>query len=191
MQKQKISQTKQLLRVIGENARYTAIDLVDLFAAFLNPVDFAELARGGGIDGVRAKRRRRFEYEQRQVLVRLEQQRCITIRRAADRVSIALTKKGAAIVQKEKIRSARHCPLGQGVLVTFDIPERVRNLRDQFRLFLKECNFQKVEQSVWFTPCDAYDELRDFIRESNSEKWIHVFRVIHAFINDNTKSSRS
>ncbi len=181
MQKRKVSQTKQLLRIIGENARYTAIDLVDLFAAFLNPVDFKELARGGGIDGVRAKRRRRFEYEQRQVLARLEQQRCITIRRAADRISIALTKKGAAILQKEKIRSAKHCPIGQGILVVFDIPERTRKMRDQFRFFLKECEFQQVQRSVWFTPCDVYNELRDFIQQTKSEKWIHVFRVINPF----------
>ena len=181
MNKERNSKTKQFFSIIAERIRYTTVDMVDLLAALMDPLDYKELAAGGSIDGVRAKRSQRAEFEKRRLLAALERQQWIVMHRAANRITIALTTKGKAIFQKEKIRTAHHCPLGQGILVTFDIPERTRKTRDQFRFFLKECNFQQVQRSVWFTPCDVYDEIRNFIQQTKSEKWIHVFRVLNPF----------
>lgn len=136
------------------------------------------IAGGSSLDGVRASWRRRAEYEQRQLLAVLQRQKWIKIQHTAGNISVVLTEKGKSILRKEKIRCARKCAINEGILVTFDIPERARDVRDQFRSFLKECGFQIVERSVWFSNCQVFDEIREFIKETKSEKWIHVFRVM-------------
>ena len=180
--KEKISQRKKLLYAIAENLRDTTVDFVDLMTALTDRHSYRQLAGGSSLDGVREKWHRRKEYEQRQLLAKLEYQKWVTLRHTAGRISIVLTPKGTAILRKERIRCARKCRMNEGVLVTFDIPERARDVRDQFRSFLKECNFQIVERSVWFTNRDVFDEIRAFIHETKSEKWIHVFRVANTFV---------
>ena len=196
MKGERISKTKQFFLFIGERILDTTVEMADLFVALTDPQDYRELAAGGGMDGVHARRSQRREFtiasERRRLLKRLEEQRWIVLHRSGHHITLGLTAKGKAIMRKEKIRSADRCPLGQGVLVTFDIPERVRAIRDQFRFFLKECDFQQVQRSVWFTPFDVYDAMREFIRETKSEKWIHVFRICDPFgTNEDTKTSRS
>jgi len=48
-------------------------------------------------------------------------------------------------------------------LVIFDIEETSRNLRDLFRIKLKELGFGQLQKSVWITPHDVLADFKDFI----------------------------
>ena len=63
-------------------------------------------------------------------------------------------------------------------MVVFDIPERAKETRREFRLLLKECSFLQLQKSVWMSQCDVLSILQAFIHSTKSEEWIRVFRAL-------------
>lgn len=47
-------------------------------------------------------------------------------------------------------------------IVTYDIPEKQKNVRDLFRAYLRRIGCAKLQESVWFTPYNPIDLLRTF-----------------------------
>jgi phenylacetic acid degradation operon negative regulatory protein len=48
-------------------------------------------------------------------------------------------------------------------VVTFDIPIKKTKLRDQLRYKLKDLGFAMLQQSIWITPHDFEDDIREFL----------------------------
>ena len=63
------------------------------------------------------------------------------------------------------------------IMVIFDIPEKKRNYRDDFRGFLQSLGFQKLQQSVWISPVDVYKELERIIRIYSLDKFVRIFLI--------------
>jgi phenylacetic acid degradation operon negative regulatory protein len=47
-------------------------------------------------------------------------------------------------------------------IVTYDIPEKQKNVRDLFRVHLRRIGCAKLQESVWLTPYNPIDILREF-----------------------------
>lgn len=72
---------------------------------------------------------------------------------------------------------------GKWRIVIFDIPEKLRIVRNLFRRRLKDWGFRIFQQSVWITKRDVTSKLNNLIRELRIDKWVIVIesdsRVFH------------
>lgn len=66
---------------------------------------------------------------------------------------------------------------GKFVMVIFDIPEKKRQLRDDFRKFLYSLGFQKLQKSVWVSPYDIQKQLEEMIRFYDLENYVRIFLI--------------
>ena len=66
---------------------------------------------------------------------------------------------------------------GKWRLVSFDIPETRRTVRDLLRSRLKEWGFTKLQNSVWKSKIDCTQQLRIFIDELGIGNWVKVIET--------------
>ncbi len=167
------SRTKQLLSAMHDNLREASKDSFYFLVGTMHPL-YQDTFYRGGIGAVG----RRLAWEQNALLRRLKQQKWLHVKRIGDRMRCTLTEKGRRIALKEHMRNATACKKNECVIVVFDIPEREKRIRQQFRSLLRECGFQQLQRSVWMSRCDVLDALRSCIRSTESEEWVHAFRVV-------------
>lgn len=178
MLKQKLSKTKQCLRALAE----CLDEQGSLWANFMIGVSHPLYKRtffGGGAEAVRRRRHYEAERAYRKHLALLKRQQWINMRRIGNEIQIALTPKGKTVLLKEQMKGALPCNKDECTIVIFDVPERERLVRQQFRLLLKECGFIKLQQSVWMSQCDVIAPLRAFITHTKSDAWIRAFRALN------------
>lgn len=56
---------------------------------------------------------------------------------------------------------------GRVYLITYDIPEKKKNSRELLRAFLRRLGCGMVQESVWLTPYNPKEVLKEFIEERN------------------------
>ena len=104
----------------------------------------------------------------------------IKIENLKEEKGILLTLKGKkkALVAKYKIDSKLSRRKDKRwIMLIFDIPEKMRRYRDDFRKFLYSLGFQKLQQSVWVSPYDVYQDLEKIIRIYSLDKFIRIFII--------------
>lgn len=85
-----------------------------------------------------------------------------------------LTEKG-----RRKIRPFVAKKLGKDakLMVIFDVPESERAKRDRLRIILHDCEFTKVQKSVWVSDYDYRDLLHSEISEQGLETYVQVYEA--------------
>lgn len=63
------------------------------------------------------------------------------------------------------------------VMVIFDIPEKKRKYRNDFRSFLYSLGFQKLQKSVWISPYNISKQLEEVIRVYRIDSYIRIFLI--------------
>ncbi len=86
-----------------------------------------------------------------------------------------LTEKG---LHKLKLYQPKELSKGARILVTFDIPEEKRILRNRLRVLLRELKFKQTQKSVWETKYDVLNYLRSEIEEKNLADYVNVYESI-------------
>jgi len=121
---------------------------------------------------------RQKQYQARVLIKRMEQQKLFEVREKGNRVIIKLTNKGKVTALKERIiRTDKKLPSDTFCLVSFDIPEYVKQSREVLRGFLKKVGFSQVHLSVWRSKMDVIDGLSLLVKEMRVEKWVKVYRA--------------
>lgn len=69
------------------------------------------------------------------------------------------------------------------VMVVFDIPEKMRKYRDEFRKYLLSFGFQKFQKSIWICPYDTLKDLNEVINTYSLDKFVKIFIVEEVEIN--------
>ena len=130
-----------------------------------------------GYDG--AKRILSAKERQRnyQALKRLEKQRLIDVDHRAERYNVALTKKGREEIFRLRVLNSELLPKDRVCMVVFDVPESKRKLRLLLRRFLSEAGFAPIQKSVWISPFDAAESLRELFLASGVSEWVRVYRA--------------
>ena len=79
--------------------------------------------------------------------------------------------------------TARALPDGLALYVSYDIPETLRFLRKEIRLFLQSAGFHRVHQSLWSIGKDVRQDLEDLfeLREDIEFEWIKVYLGMKPF----------
>lgn len=92
-----------------------------------------------------------------------------------NRLSLKLTELGNSKALIAKIKTFKEEDWdGKWRLVSYDIPEKNRAVRDLLRYKLKEFGFTKLQNSVWKSKVDCVIQLRMFIDELGIDKWVKV-----------------
>lgn len=177
MTKQKISKTKQCLTALTDIMKEQGDLWVNFMIGAAHPLYYSTF-RGGGAEAVQRRRAKEAIRAYRQHVALLKRQRWIEVRKIGNRLQIRLTTKGKQMAMKEKIKASPHCKKNEYTIVIFDVPEQERMVRQQFRRFLKECNFIQLQRSVWISDRNVLSPIHDFIQYTQSNKWIHAFHAI-------------
>lgn len=69
-------------------------------------------------------------------------------------------------------------------IVVFDIPEKERKVRNYLRAKLYELGFGMLQESVWISPFDIIEDLREYLENSHLGENVFVFTAGRAFIGD-------
>ncbi len=83
----------------------------------------------------------------------------------------ALTLKGRQYVQPF---IAQKLPNGQ-LMVIFDIPEDFSEQRRQLRILLTRLGFSQVQRSVWVSPNDHVELIKETIRDLRLGDWVQMY----------------
>ncbi|MEK7516361.1 MAG: hypothetical protein AAB562_02075 [Patescibacteria group bacterium] len=105
----------------------------------------------------------------------LKRTQLIEAQKIGERLMVRLTEKGYRKMLQIQLRSSRRKCVEGVCLVSFDIPESQKAVRDAFRGLLRECGFQKLHHSVWFTENDVSEPLLAFVKMNKLTSWVHVF----------------
>jgi len=121
---------------------------------------------------------RKKQFQAKALVKRMEVQRLFKIREKGDKVIIELSNKGRLSALKESIINT-HDELSSDMvcLVSFDIPEYVKQSREVLRNFLKRVGFSQVHKSVWQSRKNVIENLRALIDEMEVEKWVKVYQA--------------
>jgi hypothetical protein len=105
----------------------------------------------------------------------LKRTQLIEARRVGERLLVKLTEKGYRKMLQAQLRgSQRKCTEGV-CLVSFDIPESQKVVRNSFRRLLRDCGFKKLHHSVWYTENDVREPLLAFVKMNKLAPWVHIF----------------
>lgn len=66
---------------------------------------------------------------------------------------------------------------GKWRLISFDIPESKRVVRDLLRYRLKQWGFEPKQKSLWITKKDCKIPLKNFIKKVGIESWVIVWEA--------------
>lgn len=121
----------------------------------------------------------------------LRERLCKLVRRGAiktktvdGRVLVKLTDDGWRFARSKKIRSVTAPCKGGYCMVTFDIPERHRRVRNIFRRFLKQSGFEQLHKSVWVHRRNVTALVAAVVHELKIRPWVTVAEgklIISAF----------
>lgn len=69
-------------------------------------------------------------------------------------------------------------------MVAFDIPNKLKGRRTSLREKLKDFGMGKLQESLYITPYDFGDDLREFIETHELSPYVEVFEARHTFGSD-------
>lgn len=170
------SKARELFHTIGAIAK----DEGELWTAFLvGTLDprYNRTFFRGGFYAVHRRLGLEKTWQRNAAFRALEKQKLLRIRRSKKKILVSLTDKGKRALLRDQLCSAPLCQKKECIVVVFDIPEKMHEIRHQFRLLLKECEFYQLQKSVWVGRRDVFLSLQQFIRSLECDAWIRVFRT--------------
>lgn len=66
---------------------------------------------------------------------------------------------------------------GKMRILSFDIPEDLRKIRNQFRCSIKRIGFKQLQQSLWACPYPKADQIDIIINELNIKQYVAYFII--------------
>ena len=114
-----------------------------------------------------------------QLVYYLKRNGYIEIKNLQPKQAVVLTPKGASrILQiKRKTESRNRRKDRKWEMVIFDVPEERKHAREMLRERLLELDYQRLQDSVWVSPYDVFEETERFIREQNLDDCIRIFLI--------------
>jgi len=109
----------------------------------------------------------------------LQEKGYIRVRALEGTKGIVLTRKGAERVLqvKRKLKEKKKRKDGKWIMIIFDIPEKRKQARELLRGALLDLGYQKLQQSVWVSPYDVYDETEETVRSYHIIPCVKLFLI--------------
>ncbi|HLD27031.1 MAG TPA: PaaX family transcriptional regulator C-terminal domain-containing protein [Patescibacteria group bacterium] len=105
------------------------------------------------------------------------------ISRSADHHAYRLTEKGydELCLEFPFFRFVKHEWDGLWRVISYEIPEKKRDMRDRLRRSMKGWGLGPWHRSFWITPHPIIENLRTLVYGREEEKYIHAFESTHIF----------
>lgn len=105
------------------------------------------------------------------------------IKRAADQHTYQLTDKGyeQLCLEFPFLRGIKYQWDGTWRVISYEIPEKKRDLRDRLRRSMRGWGLGPWHRSFWLTPHPIIENLRELVFGKEEEKYIHAFESTHIF----------
>lgn len=102
-------------------------------------------------------------------LKRMNEVGYIDLRKKQNKISIKLTQKGRIkLLENSKENKID----GKWRIISYDIPEKLKNKRNNFRGSLKRIGFKQVQKSLWACPFIKADKIEESIRYYGVHKYV-------------------
>ncbi len=111
-----------------------------------------------------------------QALKRLRLKGIIDADKKANEITYQLTESGKKQLELRKLLMDESWD-GRWRIVIFDIPEKMKKVRNVFRSKLKEWGFEPWQKSVWASKKNITRPLREFILELGIGEWVRVIEA--------------
>lgn len=150
---------RRLLAAFAEWLRDEESEFFDPYRFMLSSMLYGDLRKSYKIE----KKRRRKKYTQ---IARLKKAGYLRSEKGNDgRWYYTLTSKGWTIALQYFITEARNQKRWDGKwrILIFDIPEKNKHLRNRLRRVLQQCGFQYLQKSVWLTPYDVFEQMKELL----------------------------
>lgn len=148
-----------------------------LFGAFINP-------RGGEVHVaslIKLVRPLGFSANAiRLGLSRMSRKGVFKVRKVGRRSYYSLSTKGFRWMEQGRVRAFdfEHKSWdGKWRLVVYNIPEKLRVLRDRLRFKLHSLGFANLSTSLWISPYDFFSEIETFTKGKKMSKYIETFEA--------------
>lgn len=95
------------------------------------------------------------------------------------KAGIIVTQKGMEKIfrTKLKLQGKKKRTDKKWEMVVFDVSEKKRKARDEFRSHLKALGYEKFQQSIWISPFDVLKETQELISGYDFENEAKIFIV--------------
>ena len=154
---------KQRRKAYIQNAVLTTVGVAGVIAvAMIAPNIFQ------AIPGIMGKKRYKLAFQARTAVARLSAKGYVCFVEKNGKKCIEITDVGRRVlaIEQEKVRLAgtRGKRWDKKYrLVMFDIPQKRKSTRDFVRMFMRECGFLRLQDSVWVFPYDC-EELVSLVK---------------------------
>ena len=113
-------------------------------------------------------------------LSRMSRKGVFNVRNIGRRSYYSLSAKGTRWMEQGKVRAfdVEHKPWdGKWRMVVYNIPERLRALRDRLRFKLHRLGFANMSTSLWISPYDFFSEIETFISGNKMSRYVETFEA--------------
>ncbi len=132
-----------------------------------------------------ARAEKQYLRNYQKLIYKLKSQGLLKVEEHGEKSFFSMTAKGKLRLAALDVRLKNRLPVityspsksERPVIVSFDIPEKLRSKRDWVREVLKHLGLRMVHQSVWIGMMKIPKELLDDLREMNLLEYIEIFEV--------------
>jgi phenylacetic acid degradation operon negative regulatory protein len=113
-------------------------------------------------------------------LSRMFRKGVFNVRKVGRRSCYSLSTKGTRWMEQGRVRAFdfEHKPWdGKWRLVVYNIPEKLRVLRDRLRSKLHSLGFANLSTSVWISPYDFFSEIEAFTSGKKMSRYVETFEA--------------
>ena len=106
----------------------------------------------------------------------------LKVKRAKRKSYYSLTSEGHNLLTEgaQRIFQRKKSPWdGNWNIVTYSIPESMRQSRDRLRLELRWLGYGPLSEATWISPYDMTREVKSLLKRLNIEEYVHIFSARH------------
>lgn len=158
---------------------YRALEKAEDFFYFFSAKPWREVAVPPSLSLRRLYEKRKGRQNFESFLRYLKRSGYIKIKSLEPKGAVIITKKGMEKILRISLKKTekKRRKDGKWIMLIFDIPERLRKLRDLFRRDLQVLDFQFFQKSIWVCPYDVLEALQKLVQRYDLEKYVRIFLI--------------
>ena len=125
----------------------------------------------------RKRRERKFSqfinYLKKQGYIRIKENRGVLLTNKGEEKCLSFDYK----IKSAEMGNFKKRKDGKWIMIVFDIPEKIRKQRDDFRKFLISLRFKNFQKSIWVSQYDNLEVLKEVINIHSLSKFIKIFII--------------
>ena len=111
----------------------------------------------------------------KRTLRELRNKKWLEMRKKGKEIELRLTSKGEKKLLKMQMQRQKiNMPDKQLCYVFYDFPVGANKAKDQFRYYLKQCGFKRLQDSVWISKKDIVEYFRALVNRLSFSKWVKI-----------------